>query len=293
MSRFNLIDLSTLAPPDVVETIDFESIKLDILQDLVTRDPSFSALLESDPAVKLVEAFAYREMMLRQRINDAANANMLATALGSDLDNLAALFGVQRMTFTDAQGNVTTETDDRLRLRAQLAPDAFSCAGPGNAYIYFAFSADLRVADASAFSPSTGNVVVTIYSTDKAGVASADLISAVATALNADDVRPLTDVVEVQAATIQHYTVSATVTLYPGPDATAVTTAITNALAAYTQNVQRLGYGVTLAGMYGALDQAGVQNATIQSPATDVAGDPYKINVCDSVTVNVAPARTE
>jgi phage-related baseplate assembly protein len=292
MSRFNLIDLSTLAPPDVVETIDFESIKLDILQDLVTRDPSFSALLESDPAVKLVEAFAYREMLLRQRINDA-NSSMLATALGSDLDNLAALFGVQRMTFTDAQGNVATETDDRLRLRAQLAPDAFSCAGPGNAYVYFAFSADLRVVDASAFSPSTGTVVVTIYSTDNGGVASPDLLAAVSAALNADDVRPLTDVVEVQGSQIQHYLIAATVTLYPGPDATAVTTAITNALSAYTQNVQRLGYGVTLAGMYGALEQAGVQNATIQSPATDVAGDPYKINVCDSVTVNVAPLRSE
>jgi len=272
MSRFNLIDLSTLTPPDVVETIDFESIKLDILQDLVTRDPSFSALLESDPAVKLVEAFAYREMMLRQRINDAANANMLATALGSNLDNLAALFGVQRMTFTDAQGNVTSETDDRLRLRAQLAPDAFSCAGPGNAYIYFAFSADLR---------------------DNGGVASPYLLAAVSAALNADDVRPLTDVVEVQGAQIQHYLIAATVTLYPGPDASVVTSAITNALTAYTQNVQRLGYGITLAGMYGALDQAGVQNATIQSPVTDVAGDPYKINVCDAVTVTVAPARTE
>ena len=293
MSRFNLIDLSTLTPPDVVETIDFESIKLDILQDLVTRDPSFSALLESDPAVKLVEAFAYRELMLRQRINDAANANMLATALGSDLDNLAALFGVLRMSFTDAQGNVTSETDDRLRLRAQLAPDAFSCAGPGNAYIYFAFSADLRVADASAFSPAPGNVVVTIYSTDNGGAASPDLLAAVSAALNADDVRPLTDVVEVQGAQVQHYLIAATVTLYPGPDASAVTTAITNALTAYTQNVQRLGYGITLAGMYGALDQAGVQNATIQSPVTDVAGDPYKINVCDGVSVNVAPARAE
>jgi len=293
MSRFNLIDLSTLTPPDVVETIDFESIKLDILQDLVTRDPSFSALLESDPAVKLVETFAYREMMLRQRINDAANANMLATALGSDLDSLAGLFGVERMSFTDAQGNVTSETDDRLRLRAQLAPDAFSCAGPGNAYIYFAFSADLRVADASAFSPAPGNVVVTIYSTDNGGAASPDLLAAVSAALNADDVRPLTDVVGVQGAQIQHYLIKATVTLYPGPDASAVTTAITNALTAYTQNVQRLGYGITPAGMYGALDQAGVQNATIQSPSADVVGDPYMINVCDSVSVNIAPVRAE
>jgi len=203
-------------------------------------------------------------------------------------------------TIFDARNEITAilnGSDDRLLVLA--GPCSIHDAAAAREYAALlqsaiaAFSADLRVADASAFSPSTGNVVVTIYSTDKAGVASADLISAVATALNADDVRPLTDVVEVQAATIQHYTVSATVTLYPGPDATAVRTAITNALAAYTQNVQRLGYGVTLAGMYGALDQAGVQNATIQSPATDVAGDPYKINVCDSVTVNVAPLRSE
>jgi phage-related baseplate assembly protein len=293
MSRFNLIDLSTLTPPDVVETIDFESIKLAILQDLVARDPSFSALLESDPAIKLVEAFAYREMLLRQRINDAANASMLATALGPDLDNLAGLFGVERMSFTDAHGNVTSETDDRLRLRVQLAPNAFSCGGPGNAYIYFAFSADLRVADASAFSPSPGHVVVTVYSSDNGGVATPELLAAVSRALNADEVRPLTDVVEVQGAQIQHYLIAATVTLYPGPDASAVTRAITNALTAYTQSVQRLGYGITLAGLYGALDQAGVQNATIQAPVADVSGDPYKINVCDSIAVSIAPLRTE
>lgn len=293
MSRFNLIDLSTLAAPDMVETVDFETIKLDILEDLVARNPDFTALLESDPGVKLVEAFAYREMQLRQRINDAAKSCMLATSSGTGLDNLSALFSVERMSFTDAEGNVTAETDERLRLRAQLAPAALSCAGPANAYLYFAYSADLRVADASAYSPSAGAVMVTIYSTDNAGVPDAELLAAVSTALNADDVRPLTDVITVQPAIIRHYDIAATVTLYPGPDASAVTTAITGALNAYAQNVAKLGYGVTLAGLYGALDQAGVQNASIQSPATDVAGDPYKINICDSVTVTVAPARHE
>jgi phage-related baseplate assembly protein len=136
-------------------------------------------------------------------------------------------------------------------------------------------------------------VVITIYSSDNGGVATSELLAAVSRALNADEVRPLTDVIEVQGAQIQHYLIAATVTLYPGPDASAVTRAITNALTAYTQNVQRLGYGITLAGLYGALDQAGVQNATIQAPVADVSGDPYKINVCDSIAVSVAPLRTE
>jgi phage-related baseplate assembly protein len=293
MSRFNLIDLSTLQPPGVVETIDYQSIKLAILEDLVARDPSFTALLESDPAVRLVEAFAYREMVLRQRINDAAQSNLIATATGADLDNLAAFYGVQRATSADASGNTLTETDDRLRLRVQLAPDALSCAGPANSYLYFAFSADMRVADASAVSPAPGHVVVSIYSTDNAGVPAADLLAAVTAALNADDVRPLTDVVTVQPAVINHYSVAATVTLYPGPDAAVVQTAIVNALTNYTLGVQKLGYGVTLTGLYGAIAQAGVQDAVIQTPATEIAGDPYHINVCDSVTVTIASARTE
>jgi phage-related baseplate assembly protein len=279
MSRFNLIDLSTLQPPGVVETIDYQSIKLAILEDLVARDPSFTALLESDPAVRLVEAFAYREMVLRQRINDAAQSNLIATAMGADLDNLAAFYSVKRATSVDASGNTLTETDDRLRLRVQLAPEALSCAGPANSYLYFAFSADMRVADASAVSPAPGHVVVSIYSTDNAGVPAADLLAAVTAALNADDVRPLTDVVTVQPAVINHYSV--------------VQTAIVNALTNYTLGVQKLGYGVTLTGLYGAIAQAGVQDAVIQTPATEIAGDPYRINVCDSVTVTIASARTE
>jgi phage-related baseplate assembly protein len=293
MSRFNLIDLSSLAAPDIVETIDFESIKLDILTDLVARDPDFSALLESDPGVKLVEAFAYREMLLRQRINDATKSNLLATATGTSLDHLATLFGVERMSFTDAMGITTAESDDRLRIRLQLAPAAFSCGGPSNAYLYFAFSTDLTVADASVYSPGPGQVMITIYSSENDGVPSAELLAAVSSALNADDVRPLTDVVQVQAATIHHYSVVAKLTLYPGPDAALVQTAVTTALTNYTAGVKRLGYGVTLAGLYGALAQAGVQNATLQAPATDIAGDPSIIHACDAVTVTTAAVREE
>jgi phage-related baseplate assembly protein len=63
MSRFTAIDLSGLAPPDILETLDFEAIVTAMRNDLVQRFPAIADVidLESEPARKLIEAFAYRE----------------------------------------------------------------------------------------------------------------------------------------------------------------------------------------------------------------------------------------
>jgi len=52
--------------------------------------------VESDPAYKILEVAAYREMLLRARINSAAKAVMLPYATGSDLDVLGSLFRTSR-----------------------------------------------------------------------------------------------------------------------------------------------------------------------------------------------------
>ena len=49
---------------------------------------AFTALVESDPAWTILEVAAYRELLLRQRINDASRAVMLAFATGADLEHL-------------------------------------------------------------------------------------------------------------------------------------------------------------------------------------------------------------
>ena len=46
----------------------------------------------------------------------------------------------------------TTEGDDRLRERIKLAPNRLSVAGPEQAYVYWAMSADAGIADVCAFS---------------------------------------------------------------------------------------------------------------------------------------------
>lgn len=133
------INLSTLPAPEVVETLSFESIFAEMLADLRERDPVFAALVESDPAYKVLEVAAYRELLLRSRVNDAAQAVMLAYAKGSNLEQLAALYGVSRL---------TSEDDTSLRTRTQLALEGFSTAGPVGAYRFHALSAVRLWADA-------------------------------------------------------------------------------------------------------------------------------------------------
>jgi phage-related baseplate assembly protein len=94
----------------------------------------------SDPAVKVLEVVAYREMLIRQQFNERARQVMLAYATGSNLDQLGALLDV---------GRLAGEADTAYRARIQLAPEAFSVAGPASAYRFYALSAAPTIADAS------------------------------------------------------------------------------------------------------------------------------------------------
>jgi phage-related baseplate assembly protein len=52
----NLEDLQT---PQIIEELSFEEILLRMKEDLAARAPEFTAYLESDPLVKLLEVAAY------------------------------------------------------------------------------------------------------------------------------------------------------------------------------------------------------------------------------------------
>ena len=122
MTRFAVFDLASLPYPGVVEALDVEAIVTSMRDDLVTRFPAIAGVidLESEPARKLIEVFAYRELLLRARINDAAQQRMLAFAAASNLDSIAAYYGVNRF-----EG----EDDGSLRRRTQLAPEAMPHGG--------------------------------------------------------------------------------------------------------------------------------------------------------------------
>ncbi|SFB09358.1 hypothetical protein SAMN05216248_102814, partial [Pseudomonas simiae] len=84
------VDLSALPAPQVLEALDYEALYEEGLAAFRGHmGVNWSAALESDPVVKLVELGAYGKMQNRARVNDAAKALMLAYAEKADLDQLA------------------------------------------------------------------------------------------------------------------------------------------------------------------------------------------------------------
>ena len=278
MSNFTPIDLSKLPAPDVIETLDFESLLTDYINDFVARNPNYSTLLESDPAIILMQVVAYREVLLRARINEAAKANMLAYATSSDLDNLAAFFGVERL---------VDETDERLRKRTQLALEGFSTAGPVGAYIFHSLSASNEVKSVSVKSPNPGEVLVTILSNIGDGTVGQELIDTVLAKLNEDDIRPLTDLVSVQGAEIINYQVEAVITVYSGPSYAVVETEVNEALQKFILGRHEIGRVIAISGIYDALHVDGVKKVELISPVADVETTNEQAPFCTNISISV------
>ena len=288
-----MIDLSQLPAPEVVEPLDFEVIYQDLLATFrALTGEAWTAPLESDPVVKLLELAAYREVQLRARINDAARAVLLAYAVGADLEQLAANVNVSRLLVTPGDPEATPpldpvyENDASLRARVQRAFEGLSVAGPRAAYIFHALSADGRVADASAESPAPAQVVVTVLSREGDGSASADLLAVVETALSSEEVRPVADQLTVQGAQIVPYQVSATLWLFPGPEAEPILAAAQAQLDAYVSTQRRLGRDIRRSALFAALHVEGVQRVELLHPAADVVLTSSQAAHCTAIDIS-------
>jgi phage-related baseplate assembly protein len=293
-----IVDLSQLPAPDVVEQLDYESILTERKATLVSLFPAEqqeavarTLALESEPLTKFLEENAYREVIWRQRVNEAARAVTLASAAGADLDVIAANTNTARLTITPADETAippvaaVMESDADLRMRAQQAFEGLSVAGPAGAYEYHGRSADGRVADISVLSPSPACVTITVLARAGDGTASPDLLDVVANALNAEDVRPVGDRVTVQAALIVPYQVAATLWFYPGPEAEPIRATAEQKLKAYITAQHRLGRDIRRSAIYAALHVEGVQRVELSEPQSDVVLGKHQASYCTGYSI--------
>lgn len=274
------IDLSQLPSPQIIKPLDFETILVDVKAVMIAAFPAdqqasvAAALsLESEPLNVIAQAMAYRELLLRRRINEGAAACMLSHAEGTDLDNLAANLDTERLTITPETdtSDAVMESDEALRLRAQSAFEGMSVAGPSAAYEYFARSASGKVADARATSPAPAEVVIAVLSTDGDGTASPELLAAVTAAVNDEEVRPLGDRVTVRSADIVDYSIDAELFLYPGPESEPIINAAMASLRGFlADNDKKIGRDVARSAISASLHVQGVQRVVLRSPSTDL-----------------------
>ena len=287
------IDLSSLPAPTIVDSLDYAAILQEMVDDLKARDVAFTAIVESDPAFKVLEVCAYREMLIRQRVNDAARGVMLAYATGNDLDQLGAIFGTVRKVLVPAAPTAipprlaVMETDTDLRYRVTLALEGLSTAGPEGSYLYHALKV-AGVKHATIVGPPTvspGNVLVTVLGLTGNGAPSATVLSNVTQALNAESVRPLTDAVTVQGATIQNYTITATIFTFPGPDSSVVMAEAQASAQAFATENHKVGNDINLSAIFAALHVDGVQKVNLVSPAANIVCNHTQAPFCTAINL--------
>lgn len=306
-----LMDLSTLPPPAVVEALDYAAALAASQAQLATLLPEWDAqAIEADPANKLLQLAQYLDLLLRARINEASLANMLATALGSDLDHLAARYACARL---------PSESDARLRQRAQLAYHQVASAGSRERYQYHALSQDLRVRQVDAWSTAPGRVDVALAIRDEAlatevdadaaaiGTAlfgrhplasngplswsyflmdsAAPLFRSVAAHLLSDAIAPLGADLRVHLPVMTPYTLTAELIIPPGPDPGSVLAAAQARLAARLVALQAFRVDVHRAALHEALLVPGVRDVVVTSPAADLPIGPGELAVCTAATL--------
>jgi phage-related baseplate assembly protein len=291
MTRFVAIDLASLPPINAVVLPDVEQIIADRKALLLARIPDarlraeVAAVLrlESEPLVKQNEVGAYRELIVDQRVNEAVRAVLLATSRGADLDHLCARLNVVRL---------AGELDDELRYRYQLAPEAFSTAGPYGAYEYIARSAHARVKDAAIYGPESGLIEpgfvrVVILSKDGEGVPVPAIVDAVNGALYDGDTRPLTDYVEVRAAAVVHYAINYHLHIRMGADPSLIVREARDALTEYASACHKVGRPVVITALDSAAhqDRTNVIRAIKVAPLAEVDPGLMAAAWCTSVTV--------
>ena len=307
MARFVDIDLKSLPPPDAVVVPDFEALLAERKADIVARfsarvdDPALVADLEavlgleSEPLTIDAETGAYRETLVFARINDAVRAVLLATSTGADLDNLVARLGLVRMTAPANPSAIPPtlayrESDDDLKRRYVLALEAFSTAGPYGAYLFHTLSAHPHVKDAGIYGPEhvfvdPGHARIVVLSRIGTGVPTQQVLDAVYNKLSPRDMRPLTDYVDVVAATVTQYAIVCHLEIPPGPDPSVVVAAAEAELAKYAAARHMVGAIVADSGLDAAAHRPGVERVIRSSPVGDVNPGLQGAAWCTGITV--------
>lgn len=291
-----MINLTDVPAPNIVEPLNFELILNDIINDFISRNPEFDAILESDPAVKVLEACAYRELILRARINHACQALMLVYASDSDLDQLAANVNVTRLIIDagDPDSNpprpLISESDSALKRRILLQFEIITGAGPKLSYIAHALSADASILDAYASNENKqgkiepGNVFITVL--DRDGITKPEVLDAVYEKCSAETVRPLCDTVITQSADQVEYRIQIQLVLNRQASFTQESAAARTRLEAYVTNEFMLGREITRAAIDVAAKTAGVHDVIIIAPSANVTCKKWQAPICTEIVIS-------
>jgi phage-related baseplate assembly protein len=283
---YQTINLAALPAPSALPIWSFDAIRDATLADAARRltdggIPYNVQTLKGNPMNFVVSAYAYREGLVLQRINDAVNSTFLATAKQYDDVVLRA-----------AEVNIAPvagEEIESLRRRGQLVWEALSIGGTYGRYISNALGADpVNLADVAVYGAEVspvprGEVWIVCLGANASGIPSADTLDLVRQATAPRGLRPVNDLVKVIPVNPANFVVKATIYVADGADPGTVAAAQIDALKAFIAGRRKINglikpgdvkamLGFNAAGLVGDVD--------LRAPATNVGGDPFQAPIC-------------
>lgn len=186
-----------------------------------------------------------------------------------------------------SHGGTDEEDDDTLSGRVFLAPSVYSCAGPADAYVYYAKAWRNDVADVKIDNPAPSEVDIYFVLDGGQLPTETELKEMQSYFENEEQVRrPLTDKVTCKAPEEVSYSIE--LSYYIGSadrnNVAAIQTAVADAVAGYKTWQRKLGRDVNPTELIAVIRQAGAKRVKLTAPA-DTVVSAAQIARCDSETV--------
>lgn len=223
-----------------------------------------------------------------------AGNGYLVGAINNILDPQPFLLTASNTNVSNSGSDI--ETDEQLRERAMLAPNAFSVAGPVDAYIYFAKSANPLIIDVAVPNPPAVAGTVVVYPLVPGGITTpTEILDEVYAILSPIKMRPLCDTVEVVSPTKIGYDLVVRITKMAGAVNSDILGIVNPALADYTQQLSmKLGRDVLVTRLKKIVcyDDTQVYDCQIfqadgTTPFIDIVVDETEFAFADTITVTI------
>lgn len=218
--------------------------------------------------------------------------NGIATNKLISLVDGVGLLDVSVTNITLSSDGFDEESDEQLRERVRLAPEAFSTAGCRGAYEFYARSASPAIIDVAIVRGYYGQIL--IYPLTTTGLPSQPLLDQIETICSAEDVRPISDEVHALAPDVVEYQLN--VRVYPrySTDSNEVLTNSQDSLTQYANNnALALACDIVPSQIDALLSNNKVWRVEVIEPIAPLILAEHQLAICTDIICTLGEARYE
>lgn len=190
---------------------------------------------------------------------------------------------------TVPSGGADVESDEGLRERIFLAPEAYTNAGSRAAYQFFARSVSQTIIDVAVTTRGYGRVLV--YVLTDTGLPSPTLLELIQAKLTGEKLRPLTDTVIALSPQVVSFDIEAVIYPLKNADSTTVLANAKTALNAYLATATRqLGFDIVPSQIIAVLKVDGVYDVKLAKPIANQVIQAHQWGQVGQVTISLGQA---